>query len=54
MDYQKITFNALASFFESEIQNKVEYKKNEMIVFLADGTKAQIKVKKNYGDNNGK
>ena len=50
MNYQKLIYDALSTYFEMEIENKVEFQKNQMIVFLNDGKKAKVEVKKFYKD----
>ncbi len=40
-----LVLNSLKSSFNLEISNKAIYKKNKIIVELADGTKAEITTK---------
>lgn len=41
----ELVISVLKSYFEIEIKNVVERNKNSLIVYLGDGTKANICVK---------
>lgn len=45
---ENFIINSLKIFFETETYNKIEDKNDEIVVCLADGTKALVKTNKFY------
>lgn len=43
---ESLIINSLEIYFETEIKNYVELKNDEVVVDLADGTKAKIKIER--------